>query len=206
MFDLDDTLYPSAAAMNRGMHERMISFTADLLGVPSGEAEKIRRKKLETYGTTLEWLQAEHHFTDSEAFFEWVHPAGEIAEIQADPHLRPFLLSLKLPMSILTNGPMDHAERVLEFLNVADLFGPIWDINRANLRGKPHKSAYTDALAASGFTIEETLFFDDNPFYVEGWEKLGGRGILVSPREDYRRLLPNTPWVNSIYEISPFLH
>jgi putative hydrolase of the HAD superfamily len=104
-------------------------------------------------------------------------------------------------MTILTNGPLDNALRVLEFLNVADLFGEIWDIDRNNLRGKPHKSAYLNALQGSGFTIEETLFFDDNPSYVEGWEKLGGRGVLVSGREDYRRLLPNTPWVGTIYEI-----
>jgi FMN phosphatase YigB (HAD superfamily) len=94
---------------------------------------------------------------------------------------------------------------VLEFLNVADIFNLIWDINRSDLRGKPHTSAYTSALNAAGFTIGDTLFFDDNPLYVKGWEKLGGRGILVSPEEDRRRLLPNTPWINSIYEIGTFI-
>jgi putative hydrolase of the HAD superfamily len=198
MFDLDDTLYPPSAAMNRGMHERMISFTASFLGIPQEEAERKRGGRHARYGTTLEWLQGEYHIEDIKGYFSWVHPPSEISEIQRDPKLRPFLSSLKLPMTILTNGPLDHAVRVLEFLNVADLFGEIWDIDRNNLRGKPHKSAYRNALHASGFTMEETLFFDDNPSYVEGWEKLGGRGVLVSGREDYRRLLPNTPWVSTV--------
>jgi putative hydrolase of the HAD superfamily len=205
IFDLDDTLYPPPDSANQGIQGRTIGFIAALLDISTGEAEKLRKKKLETYGATLEWLQAEYHFEDTEGFFRQVHPASEIGEIQADPRLRPFLLSFNLPMAILTNGPLEHALRVLEFLNAADIFSLIWDINRNDFRGKPHADAYTGVLNAAGFTIEDTLFFDDNPLYVEGWEKLGGRGILVSPKEDQRLLLPNTPRINNIYEIGTFI-
>jgi putative hydrolase of the HAD superfamily len=205
LFDLDDTLYPPSSGAGKKITGRMVSYIARCLEVSEEEAARIRRERMPFFGTTLEWLQTEYQFAETDAYFDWVHPESEITDVPLDPRLRPFLRSLNLPMTILTNGPMSHAVRVLERLQVADLFPGIYDICRNNLLGKPHENSYMNALNSEGFTIEETVFFDDNPKYVAGYEKLGGRAVLVSSREKNIALLPRTPHVGSVYEIRGWL-
>jgi putative hydrolase of the HAD superfamily len=205
LFDLDDTLYPASAAIHQRMTERMMQYVSDYLGLSMEETAKKRREGLKTYGATLEWLQNEYHFDDPDDFLSSVHPDTELEEIPFDPKLRPFLISLNLPMTVLTNGPLDHAQRVLEHLKVEDLFKDIWDINRNNYLGKPHGIAYLNALNAGGYTLENTVFFDDSPLYIEGYLKLGGKAVQVSPQEDKLRLPPGTPRINSVYEIEKLL-
>lgn len=82
-------------------------------------------------------------------------------------------------MTILTNAPLCHAQRVLEFLNVADLFVGIHDIQRNGFKGKPYPDAYRQALSTSGFTLEETVFFDDHKKYTKGYQDLGGQAVLI---------------------------
>jgi putative hydrolase of the HAD superfamily len=202
LFDLDDTLYPPSASMGAAIDRRMVEFVSRYLGLGPGEAALRRREALTRHGTTLEWLQKEHGFSDAEGYFEHVHPEGELSELSFDPGLRPFLLSLDRPMAVLTNGPMPHAARVLRFLNIDDIFLGVYDVLYNKLKGKPHPEAYLGALKASGFNIEETIFFDDSPKYIEGFRALGGRGVLVGGKE---ALDPQTPRADSIYGIREFL-
>ena len=179
LFDLDNTLYPSTAAMDQGITRRMIGFVADFLGLDFQQATERRIQRLPFYGTTLEWLKTEHGLTDIEAYFNAVHPPEEIEELNPDPNLRPLLQSLELPMTILTNAPLCHAQRVLEFLNVADLFTSIHDIQSNGFKGKPYPEAYHKALSTAGFTVEQTVFFDDHKKYTDGYQALGGQAVLV---------------------------
>ena len=117
LFDIDNTLYSASNLMERRISERMFQFIADFLSVPLDEAIKLQRARRHNYGTTLEWLECEHHLNDRDTYFEAVHPDSEISELQPDPNLRNFLLSLQMPMTVLTNAPMAHAERVLNFFN-----------------------------------------------------------------------------------------
>lgn len=179
LFDLDNTLYPSTAAIDAGITGRMIGFVADFLGLDYQQAAERRLRRLSHYGTTLEWLRTEHGLQDIQAYFDAVHPPDEVEELTPDPNLRPFLQSLGLPMTILTNAPLAHARRVLEFLNVADLFTGIHDIESNGFKGKPYPESYRTALAAAGFGLEETVFFDDHKKYTDGYQKLGGQAVLV---------------------------
>jgi putative hydrolase of the HAD superfamily len=198
LFDLDNTLYPAAMPMEKGITERMVRFVADFLGVGVEEARAIRKAKSGRSSTTLEWLMTEYNFGDAERFFEAVHPESETGELVFDPRLRDFLISLELPMSVLTNAPRVHADRVLSFYNIADIFVTVVDIEKNNLKGKPYKSAFETALNAAGFSVEETLFFDDFPSYVAGFEALGGKTVLVG--ENPAPSAPNRFSIQSIYE------
>lgn len=190
LFDLDNTLYPSTAAIDQGITRRMIGFVADFLGLDFQQATERRVQRLPFFGTTLEWLKTEHGLTDIAAYFDAVHPPEEINELNQDPNLRPFLQSLELPMTILTNAPLCHAQRVLEFLNVADLFTSIHDIESNGFKGKPYPEAYHKALAASGFSIAETIFFDDHKKYTDGYQALGGQAVLVQHPSEANRTHP----------------
>ena len=207
LFDIDNTLYSASNLMERRISERMFQFIADFLSVPLEEAIKLQRARRRNYGTTLEWLECEYHFNDRNTYFEAVHPASEISELQPDPNLRDFLLSLQLPMTVLTNAPMAHAERVLNFFNISDLFLGIFDISYNQGKGKPQPEAFTKPLAAVHKTVEETLFLDDCPAYVQGFIKIGGRSVLIDEKErctDFTKT-SGIPSIKSIYELPALL-
>jgi putative hydrolase of the HAD superfamily len=214
LLDLDGTLYPGSARIIAENTRRMICFIAELLDISFEEAKDLRTNRNPQFGTTLEWLQAEHGFggpdkKDKEEkawqYMRYVHPEEEVNEVPFDPHIRPFLRSLHLPMTVLTNAPAFHAERILRFLQINDLFLGIWDVVRSNFKGKPHWNAYVGALSLSGYTIEETLFADDYPQYVQGYLDSGGRAVLVNDQKSEWEKVPSAPHIDSLYEIGKFL-
>lgn len=180
IFDLDNTLYPSTSAIDAGISRRMMEFVADFLNLPMDKAAALRKERMPRYGTTLEWLRTEHSLKDVQAYFSYVHPKSEASELTPDKNLRPFLLSLGLPMTILTNAPRVHADTVLDFFDIKDLFESIHDIETNNLQGKPHESAYMNAVKWGGHTPEDTLFFDDHAKYTRGYAAIGGKAVLVT--------------------------
>jgi len=207
LLDLDNTLYPASGGMDEGITRRMLEFVAQYIGVTFEEGVKLRIKGIPSYGTTLEWLKAEHGLSDQNAFFEAVHPESEIAELQEDPALRPFLLSLGLPMTLLTNAPMTHALRVLRFFNIEDIFTGIYDLTFNQGKGKPYPESFTNTLGAAGFSVQETLFVDDHPKYVRGYKTIGGQAVIVDESGAYREMAPKEGFfhIQSIYGLSDIL-
>jgi putative hydrolase of the HAD superfamily len=207
LLDLDNTLYPASGGMDEGITRRMLEFVARFLGVTFEEGAKLRLKGIPSYGTTLEWLKAEHGLTDQNAFFDAVHPESEVDELQSDPALRPYLLSLGLPMTLLTNAPMMHAMRVLSFFNIEDIFIGIYDLTFNNGKGKPHPASFLNTLQAAGFTVEESLFVDDHPKYVRGYKNIGGRAAIVDESGAYREMAEKEGFfhIRSIYGLSDIL-
>lgn len=185
LLDLDNTLYPASGGMDEGITRRMIGFVARWLGVPNDQAVECRVEKLPGYGTTLEWLKAEHGLTDETEYFDAVHPESEIEELQRDPLLRDYLLGLGLPLTLLTNAPMSHAKRILRFFNIEDIFLGVFDVTYHKGKGKPHPNSFLDTLSAVGHTVEDTLFVDDHPKYVRGYKAIGGQAVLVDEKDRF---------------------
>jgi len=179
LFDLDNTLYSDTVGMERDILVRMNRFVAKTLDLDLSEAAEIRRDRTRRYGTTLEWLMAEHGFTEPESWFAAIHPEGEESAIQRDPSLRRLLESMKLPKVIFTNSPMEHAERVLDKLGIRELFDRVYDIRFNGLRGKPHSEAIRRVLADCDVDAPESLLVDDIPKYVRGFVEEGGHGVLL---------------------------
>ncbi len=178
IFDLDNTLYPSTAKMDEGISRRMMECVQEFFKTDAETAKKIRSEHIANFSTTLEWLRSEG-LTDVEGFLAHVHPQNEADELNDDENLKTYLESIKIPKMILTNAPREHAERVLNKLNVKDLFDSICDIRECSFLGKPYPSAFKKALSMCGGTIENTIFIDDMQKYVDGWKALGGNAVLV---------------------------
>ena len=178
IFDLDSTLYAPTADITAGFLNRTIAFVSDFFNISREEAREKRLRNLPNFSTTLEWLQSEG-LTDVEGYLAYMHPESEADELEADANLRPLLASIGIPKSILTNSPLEHAERVLKKLNVADEFESICDIRDCNFKGKPYETAYRAALKKCGGTTDDSLFFDDQFKYVDGYAALGGVAVLV---------------------------
>jgi putative hydrolase of the HAD superfamily len=186
MFDLDNTLYSE----NTGMEARVLAaineFVGAFLDLSPEAANLVRRNGVKLYGTTLEWLVFEKGFDDPEAYFTYIHPENEIELLVPDPGLPAILDSLPYPKIILTNSPLEHARRVLKALGIEDRFQAIYDIRFSELVGKPHPKSFLRAIEASGLKVETTVFVDDLPKYILGYQALGGRAIL---KDEGRRFL-----------------
>jgi len=203
LFDLDNTLYPESSCMDRDITRRMIEYVARFLGMSPEEARRFRHENAKRYGTTLEWLRAEHGFADTESYFAAVHPEGEEYCIAPDPELSRLLAALPQRKAVLTNSPIEHADRVLAKLGIAEHFEAIYDIRFNGLKGKPHAEAYSRACAALGVGIEETLFVDDLPKYVRGFLEIGGRALLID--EGDRFADEGLPRIRSLLELPAYI-
>lgn len=178
LFDMDNTLYPASSAMDKGITRRMLECVADFFHCDMERAIALRSERIIHYSTTLEWLRSEG-LTDVEGFLAHVHPSYEADELPPQPGLRDFLISLNMPMSVLTNAPHEHADTVLGKLGIADLFEAVTDIRDAGFNGKPYPDAFMAALRKAGSTVENTLFLDDMKKYTDGWVALGGTAVLI---------------------------
>ena len=203
LFDLDNTLYPSSAAMERFTIDRMNEYTARVTGLPLDEARETRRVRMPNYGTTLEWLMAEHGLSDSDDYFAYVHPEGEEDSIEFDPALPSYLDSLPQPKYVFTNAPMEHADRVLRKLRITDRFERVFDVRFNGLRGKPAKEAVDRVVAAIGLPAADIAFVDDVPRYVRGFTDRGGVGVLIDPED--RHPGSGLPTIRTIYELGAML-
>ena len=203
IFDLDCTLYPDSCGMEREISLRMISYAAKLLGISDSEAAQLRKMRIAPYGTTVEWLMAEHGLRDVDGFYQAVHPEGEEAILAVDPDLRPYLLSIDLPKAIFTNSPMEHAERVLRRLGLEGIFNGIYDIRFSGFRGKPHAEAFLRVCSSLGTQPARCVLVDDVPKYVRGFLSCGGHGVLIDESGRYPR--EDMPRIRNLYELKSML-
>jgi len=184
LFDLDSTLYSSCWGLEEGVNSRVNDYIAEYLKLPRDEAWALRKERILQggYGTTLEWLRAEHSLGDEETerYLSFMHPENEADALPPDPALRAFLLSLssKIPYAILTNSTMEHAQRILKKLKVDDLFPVIYDIRKNGFIGKPNALMYRRVLNELGVSAPSCLLLDDITKYVAGYLSIGGTGVL----------------------------
>lgn len=207
LLDMDNTLYPASNEIDAGITKRMLDFIASFLNISLDEVVKKRKQALPAYGTTLEWLQTEYNLRDEQAYFEAIHPESEINELKPDPHLRDYLLSLNLPMTVLTNAPMSHAMRVLKFYNIDDIFLGIFDVTYHQGIGKPSATCFKNTLDAVGYSVENTLFVDDHLKYVRGYKAIGGQAVLVDELGKNESIAKNENfwYIHTIYDLKRVL-
>jgi putative hydrolase of the HAD superfamily len=182
LFDLDNTLYPSSAGLGDEMNRRMTRFVAGHLGVDLDAAAELRREARTRYGTTLAWLRQEHGLLDVEPYMEAIHPA-DLSPWITDEHAeeaQEVLQQIDVPAAILTNGPREHAERVLQRLGISDRFERLFDLRSNGFEGKPARSAYTRVTAELAIRPASTLFVDDMVQYLLPFRDLGGQIVHMA--------------------------
>ena len=201
LLDLDNTVYPKSSGLGRFMGDRMGEFMVRHLDVAHDRAAELRRSGLVRHGTTLKWLMQEHDLAEIEEFIEFVHPTN-LGEFLTDGDRRAVqdaLDEIDLPASILTNAPMEHAERVLQWLGIRDRFEHVFDIRVNNLAGKPAPSAYSRALENAGAEPDTTLFADDVLQYLLPFRDLGGHAVHIAAESAQE---PGVSTIGSIAELA----
>lgn len=147
--DLDETLYPKNNGVWEAISEKINSYLITKLELSLDQAIALRQKYYKAYGTTLQGLQ-KFHAIDAAEYLEYVHDVPIEELLLPSPKLRSVLRSIMIRKIIFTNASRSHAERVLQRLNLSDLFNQIIDIRALNFVNKPHPQAYQRALKLSG--------------------------------------------------------
>jgi putative hydrolase of the HAD superfamily len=182
--DLDETLYPTSCGLMQAVSARMSAFVAEYLGVGREEAARIRARLRVTYGTTLTGLMREYGLQVAEQYLAYTHdvPVGDF--LTEDPRLAEALASIPLPKSVLTNSPLEHAERVLNRLGIRGRFERVFDLRFNGFIGKPDPAVYNRALEALGRRAAEVLLVDNHLDYLAPFRAMGGQVLLIDEGGD----------------------
>ena len=183
LVDLDNTVYPASSGLLDEIGKRMTCYLAEFFDVPQQEAAGLRSRYRVEYGATLTGLLTEGGLQDPEHYLEAVHPKDLSPFLRKDSELLRVLASISLPLSILTNSPVEHARRVLTFLDAERYFQRIFDIRFNTFQGKPSKPLYRKVLKAIEIKAEEVLLIDDHVDYLASFRELGGKVALIREAE-----------------------
>lgn len=179
VFDLDNTLYPRHTKLFSQIDQRMTSFVADFLKLPSEEARVLQKDFYRRYGTTLRGLMQEYDI-DPDAFLQFVHDI-DYSWLAPDPDLGSEIAALPGRKFIFTNGDRNHAERAARQLGILDHFDDIFDLVAAGLVPKPASETYDKFMGLHRVDAPHAAMFEDLARNLEVPKRLGMRTVLIVP-------------------------
>jgi putative hydrolase of the HAD superfamily len=189
LFDLDNTLYPAERELFSLIDVRINRFMIEVVGIPEVEVDQLRRDYWQRYGASLQGL-IRHYGIDPEAYLDFVHEVDVASRIEADPELRRVLQQLPQRKVVFTNGSRGHALRVLDSLEITDLFEEIFDIRVARYLPKPFAAPYEAVLEAIGVPARGCIMVEDSLANLRTAKELGMGTILVGQS-------PSAPYVDA---------
>jgi putative hydrolase of the HAD superfamily len=178
LFDLDDTLYPRQAGIMEEIRILMLDFIQTRFDLSRDEANALRRRYFQEYGTTMRGLQL-NHAIDADEFLDYVHSIRLEDHIQPNPELDAALAALTQLKVVFTNASREHAERVLDILGVAHHFERIVDVRDVAFESKPQLAAYRRICEIIDIPPQECLLVEDNVRNLRPAKALGMTTVLV---------------------------
>jgi putative hydrolase of the HAD superfamily len=159
IFDLDNTLYPVSCRLFDQIHARMTRFIADRLDLPPEAALIVQKTYFREHGTTLRGLMTVDRI-DPDEFLAFVHEV-DLSCVPRNPVLVEALSALPGRKIVHTNGSRRHAERLLDYLGIAESFCGILDIAAAAYEPKPALAGYHELLRRHQVTPATALMIED---------------------------------------------
>jgi putative hydrolase of the HAD superfamily len=178
-FDLDETLYPPNGGLWAEIRQRINTYLHERMGFPLEQIETLREKYFSEYGTTLRGLQA-NHTVDTDDYLAFVHDVPLKRYIHPDPELREAIAGMPARKFIFTNADANHANRVLEAMDLQGLFDGIIDVHAIAPYCKPMPESFVLALKeAGGPDPRACVLLDDQARITRAARTLGMYTILV---------------------------
>ena len=156
---------------------RMTRFIAERLGLSMDQASSLRAHYWRRYGATLLGLVA-HHGVKAQEFLKATHPNEELAQF-----IRPIrgecirLSQLGGERWLLTNAPVDYAQRVLRILGLRRSFHRIITIEDMRICGrlcpKPSLHLMRRLLRLSGRRAGQVRLIDDHDQNLKSAHRVG---------------------------------
>ena len=159
IFDLDNTLYRADNGIFAQIEARMTEYVMAFLGLAREDAYARQKELYRRYGTTLNGLMTEHG-AEPDAYLQYVHDI-DLSSLSPDPALAQAIARLPGRRFVFTNGCRDHAARILDRLQMTDLFDAVWDIRSMDFAPKPEPRAYASVVEAGQVKCGEAAMFDD---------------------------------------------
>jgi putative hydrolase of the HAD superfamily len=178
LFDLDDTLYPPQVGIMNEIRVLILRYIETRLNLSSEEADDLRHRYLQAYGTTMRGLQLNHQI-DPNDYLEFVHDIPLHEYLSPNPLLDAVLASIPQGKVIFTNASCEHAENVLSLLDIRRHFVRIVDIRDMDYESKPQPTAYRRVCQMLDALPEECVLVEDNPRNLRPAKALGMTTVLV---------------------------
>ena len=179
VFDLDNTLYPPQARLFDQIEVRMTQYVMDALGVPRGEADRLRHHYWQLYGTTLAGLMHEHD-VDPAPYLTHVHDIS-LDHLERDDELARAISALPGRKIVYTNGCAPYAERVLAARGLGGIFDAVYGVEHAGFRPKPERTAFDTIFARDGIRPTAAAMFEDDARNLAAPHAMGMRTVHVAP-------------------------
>jgi putative hydrolase of the HAD superfamily len=183
LFDLDNTLYPESSGIMNLVDTRITEYVQTTLGITYEEAKALQRQYFAEHGTTLRGL-LNHHTVDPEHYLSYVHDLAIELFLASDAELDRLLGSVDATKAIFTNSSREHAQRVLNVLNIERHFAQVFDIRFFDFVPKPHPAGYQRALDRLGVTGSQTILIEDTAKNLPPASALGMTTILIAETAD----------------------
>jgi putative hydrolase of the HAD superfamily len=178
LFDLDETMYPRGTGIMDQLRILIHRYIKTRLDLPTEEAEELRRRYFQVYGTTMRGLQVNHQI-DADEFLAYVHDMPLHEYLQPNPQLDAVLASIPQRKVIFTNASREHAEGVLARLGVRRHFEQIVDVRDMGYESKPKPDAYQRICDILGIQPQECMLVEDNVRNLSPAKELGMATVLV---------------------------
>ncbi|MBI1362929.1 MAG: pyrimidine 5'-nucleotidase [Proteobacteria bacterium] len=202
IFDLDNTLYPPESRLEDEVVNRMVCYTAGRFNLGIQASKDMVYQHHVKHGATVigyyedHGVEPEHFLTFAywdvplEKLNEW-RDSAELAEV------RSRIAALPGRKLVFTNGTRYHAERVLSYLGMRELFDDIIDIADGDYRPKPQMPMYTSLMRRYGVDPKRSAFVEDSAKNLTTAKELGMYTVLVNR--------PGTPTDQTVDASAPSL-
>jgi putative hydrolase of the HAD superfamily len=179
VFDLDNTLYPHHVNLWQQVDARIGEFVSARLKVSREEARRIQKDYYRRFGTTMRGMMILHGVR-ADDYLSYVHQIDH-SPLEPNPAMGAAITELPGRKLILTNGSVDHVDKVLERLGLASHFDGVFDIIAAELEPKPAPQTYQRFLKLHDVNPAKAAMFEDLARNLVVPHQLGMTTVLVVP-------------------------
>jgi putative hydrolase of the HAD superfamily len=177
IFDLDNTLYSADSGIFQQVHTLMGNFVSKHLNIEIKEAKELQKKYYKQHGTTLRGMM-DNHGVDPDQFLSEVHKL-DYSIIRPNEKLNIELEKIKGRKIIYTNANLEHANNVLDKLELTHMFKEIFDIKNANYIPKPEITPYDKIIKNFEIEPSSAIMFDDIAKNLVPAKKVGFTSVWI---------------------------
>jgi putative hydrolase of the HAD superfamily len=179
VFDLDNTLYPHHVNLWQQVDARIGEFIGAHLKISAEQARVIQKDYYRRYGTSMRGMMTEHGVR-ADDYLAYVHQIDH-SPLEPNPAMGAAIARLPGRKLILTNGSVDHVDKVLARLGIAGHFEAVFDIIAAELEPKPAPQTYQKFLRDHRVDASTAAMFEDLARNLVVPHALGMTTVLVVP-------------------------
>jgi putative hydrolase of the HAD superfamily len=179
VFDLDNTLYPHHVNLWQQVDARIGEFISAHLKISAAQARVIQKDYYRRYGTSMRGMMTEHGVR-ADDYLAYVHQIDH-SPLEPNPAMGAAIAKLPGRKLILTNGSVDHVDKVLARLGISGHFEAVFDIIAADLEPKPAPQTYQKFLRDHRVDPKASAMFEDLARNLVVPHELGMTTVLVVP-------------------------